>query len=98
MHRFIGRTIRLVSWKRFTGWACAGLAVGLYALSTHGQTVPAAPATAAPASTTTAAPAEQTPTFSTNVDEVSLDLVVHDKKHRPVLDLKPEDLAITDEG
>ena len=98
MHRFIGRTIRLVSWKRFTGWACAGLAVGLFALASHGQTVPAAPATAAPASTTTAAPAEQTPTFSTNVDEVSLDLVVHDKKHRPVLDLKPEDLAITDEG
>jgi len=29
---------------------------------------------------------------------VSLDLVVHDKKHKPVLDLKAEDLAITDDG
>jgi VWFA-related protein len=41
---------------------------------------------------------EQTPSFRTNVDEVALDLVVHDKHHKPVLDLKPEDLAITDEG
>jgi VWFA-related protein len=43
-------------------------------------------------------PADSTPHFSTNVDEVSLDLVVHDKKHKPVLDLKPEDIAITDNG
>ena len=38
----------------------------------------------------------QSPTISTNVDEVSLDLVVHDRKHKPVLDLKPEDIAVTD--
>ena len=38
----------------------------------------------------------QSPTISTNVDEVSLDLVVHDRKHKPVLDLKPEEIAITD--
>ena len=31
-------------------------------------------------------------------DEVSLDLVVHDKKQRPVLDLKPDEVAITDNG
>ena len=43
-------------------------------------------------------PADQSPTLSTNVDEVSLDLVVHDKKHRPVLDLKAEDFAVTDDG
>jgi VWFA-related protein len=36
------------------------------------------------------------PTASTLVDEVSLDLVVLDKSHRPVRDLKPEDLAVTD--
>ncbi len=34
--------------------------------------------------------------MTTNVDDVSLDLVVHDKNQKPVLDLKPEDLAITD--
>jgi VWFA-related protein len=33
-----------------------------------------------------------------NVDEVSLDLVVHDKDHKQILDLKPEDLAVTDDG
>ncbi len=43
-------------------------------------------------------PMDQTPSFSTNVDEVSLDLVVHDKHHKAVLDLKPEDISITDDG
>ena len=38
----------------------------------------------------------QSPTASTTVDEVSLDLVVLDKSHKPVRDLKPEDLTITD--
>jgi VWFA-related protein len=38
------------------------------------------------------------PAIVTNVDEVSLDLVVRDKKNKPVLDLKPEDLAVTDNG
>jgi VWFA-related protein len=66
------------------------LLVVLCSLSAHGQT----PTAIAPA----AAPNDQTPTISTNVDEVSLDLVVHDKRHKPVLDLKPEDIAITDEG
>ena len=35
-------------------------------------------------------------TLSTNVDEVALDLVVHDKKHKLVSDLKPEDFVVTD--
>ena len=54
----------------------------------QGQTVPrvqTAPATTAEA-----------PSTSANVDEVSLDLVVHDKKHKQVLDLAPGDLAVTD--
>ena len=38
----------------------------------------------------------QSPTASTQVDEVALDLVVLDKSHKPVRDLKPEDLVITD--
>lgn len=37
-------------------------------------------------------------TVISNVDEVSLDVVVKNKKNKPVLDLKPEDLAVTDGG
>jgi VWFA-related protein len=33
-----------------------------------------------------------------NVDEVSIDFIARDKKKRPVLDLKPEDVAVTDDG
>ncbi len=33
-----------------------------------------------------------------NVDEVSLDVIVKNKKDKPVLDLKPDDLAVTDGG
>lgn len=36
--------------------------------------------------------------ISTSVNEVSLDLFVHDKKHRAVLDLTPKDLKVTDAG
>jgi len=70
-------------------WSACLLLVFLASLA-HGQSAPAA----APAP----APTDQVPNFSTNVDEVSLDLVVHDKRHKPVLDLKAEDIAITDEG
>jgi len=49
-----------------------------------------------PGTLTSATP--QTPTISSNVDEVSLDLVVHDKNRKSVRDLKPEDVAITDDG
>ncbi|MGA2217649.1 MAG: VWA domain-containing protein [Terracidiphilus sp.] len=41
---------------------------------------------------------EETPGLSTTVNEVSLDLTIHDKRHKAVLDLKPEDLAVTDDG
>jgi VWFA-related protein len=50
-------------------------------------------------STGAAASQEQgklTPTPSTQVDDVSLDLVVLDKNHKPIRDLKAEDLVITD--
>jgi VWFA-related protein len=42
--------------------------------------------------------AAQTPTLSTTVNEVSLDFVAHDKKNNPVLDMKAEDLTVTDNG
>jgi VWFA-related protein len=48
---------------------------------------------------TTAAPAAQTPpTIVTNADEVTLDMVVRGKGNKPVLDLKPGDIMVTDNG
>lgn len=55
----------------------------------------------APASTQTAASAAPTDpalSLTTTVDEVSLDLVVRTKKNKAILDLKPSDLAVTDNG
>jgi len=45
-------------------------------------------------------PAQQSaaPTVKTTVDEVLLDLIVRDKKGKPVTDLKPEDLTVVDNG
>src|SRR5580698_6470800 len=74
------------------GWRCAWLALALLGTQAHAQTAPAVPAPQAPG------PADQTSTFNTNADEVSLDLVVRDKRHKPIFDLRPEDIAITDEG
>jgi VWFA-related protein len=82
--------------KRSASWRYAGLFVALLAPLAYAQTPPAAPP-AAPAPQAVE-PMEQSPHFSTNVDEVSLDLVVHDKHHKAVLDLKQEDIAITDDG
>src|SRR5580692_6352877 len=36
--------------------------------------------------------------IKTNVDEVLLDLVVRDKKGKPITDLKPEEITVTDNG
>jgi VWFA-related protein len=97
MNTYDSCTPKWGSLEKTAGWWHAGLLAVLFSLPAvlfslpvHGQT--------APATTPAAAPNEQTPTISTNVDEVSLDLVVHDKRHKPVLDLKPGDIVITDEG
>jgi VWFA-related protein len=47
-----------------------------------------------------APPAEpqQQPSVKTNVDEVLLDLIVRDKKGKPVTDLKPDEITVTDNG
>jgi len=90
----------VVSAERAGGWAVASLLILTLVQGTPGhaaQTQTPTAATQAPA-----APAEsqaasaQAPTASANVDEVSLDIVVHDKRHRPITDLKPEDIAVTD--
>ncbi|MCU1232625.1 MAG: hypothetical protein JWP63_592 [Candidatus Solibacter sp.] len=46
------------------------------------------------------APAQQSaaPTVKTTVEEVLLDLIVRDKKGKPVTDVKPEDLNVLDNG
>jgi VWFA-related protein len=81
-------------WPESTRRWCTALSIVLFSSLVSGQTAPPNPLANPPLQE----PAEGTPHFTTNVDEVSLDLVVHDKKHKPVLDLKPEDLAITDNG
>src|SRR5262249_10286482 len=43
-------------------------------------------------------PESQTPTVKANVDEVVLDMIGRDNKGKPVTDLKPDDLVITDNG
>lgn len=39
-----------------------------------------------------------TPTVISNVDEVTLDMLIHTKKNKSVLDLKPEDINVADSG
>src|SRR5262249_51807206 len=38
------------------------------------------------------------PVVKTTVDEVLLDFVAHDKKGKPITDLKPDELTVTDNG
>jgi VWFA-related protein len=47
---------------------------------------------------TTPSTTSQNPSIITNVDEVTLDLVVRNKRNSPVLDLKPEDIVVRDGG
>ena len=42
--------------------------------------------------------APQTPAIKATVDEVVLDFIVRDKKGKPVTDIKPEDVTVTDNG
>jgi hypothetical protein len=45
-----------------------------------------------------ASPDKPADTTSSNVQAISLDLVVHDKGRQPVSGLKPEDLQVSDNG
>lgn len=40
----------------------------------------------------------QAPVITSNVDEVSMDVIAHDKHGRPIRDLKPDELQIIDDG
>jgi VWFA-related protein len=44
------------------------------------------------------APHHDKTTIVSNADEVTIDLVVHDKKNKPVVDLKPADIAVSESG
>jgi VWFA-related protein len=67
----------------------AGLGVMLIWLAVAGRGQAPAPAQS---------PADTGLKIVANTEEVALDLVVRDKKGRPVADLKPEDLEIKDDG
>src|SRR5215475_10041340 len=41
---------------------------------------------------------QQQATVKTSVEEVLLDLIVRDKKGKPITDLRPDDITITDNG
>jgi VWFA-related protein len=43
-------------------------------------------------------PSGNAPTIKTNVDEVLVDLIVRDKKGKPIYDVKPGDVTVTDNG
>ncbi len=50
------------------------------------------------AQATASAPQNDKTTIVTNANEVTVDLVVHNKKNDPVVDLQPGDIAISDSG
>ncbi len=56
--------------------------------------VPCSYGQAAPA----ASPQSPSPTILTSVDEVTIDMVVRDKKNKPVLNLQPGDITVSDSG
>jgi VWFA-related protein len=81
---------------------CAMVVAATSALSAFSQSPSTPPSQsaqpAAGAAGSSGAQQAETPTLSTNVDEVSLDLVVRTKNGKPILDLKPDDLEVTDNG
>jgi len=62
--------------------------------------VPRGYAQTAPAPNGDAPPAQksESPSIVTSADEVTLDMVVHNKNNEAVLDLKPGDITVTDSG
>lgn len=72
----------------------------LVALLTLVFLTPKINAQTAPAANPQAPPEQksESPSIVTSADEVTLDMVVHNKKNEAVLDLKPGDIAITDSG
>jgi VWFA-related protein len=74
-------------------------AAGLLAVSLTPTAAHAGPTQDAPPDEPATTPAaDETPTFGVGTAQVVLDVVVRDKKGRPVLDIKPEELEVYEEG
>jgi VWFA-related protein len=73
---------------------CCSLLLILFTCALSGQNTPTAGNPPTPSSTA----ASSTEPIVKNVDEVVIDFVARNKKKKPVLDLKPEDMIITDNG
>ena len=79
----------LMRLNRIRHFSFGVIALFVMAPAVYGQALPPAQPNAEP---------EQVKGMSVGVDEVSLDLAVKDKHRKPVLDLKPEDIEVTDNG
>jgi VWFA-related protein len=91
MYRFAPHRINSL---KATTLVAAILASALFVPGAYGQAAPAA-ATPVPA----AAPQKPVQaTILSSVDEVNIDMVVRNKKNKPVLDLTPADITVTDGG
>ena len=77
------------------GQAAAGTQSGPTQIPSSSKNAPAA---ALPGSQSAPDTSVQVPTLSENTNEVTLDLVVKDKRQKPILDLKAEDFTVTDNG
>ena len=79
---------------REQGWAWVYASIAVCAL----LCLPARAQTAGPSNEPAAEVTASVPQVHLNADEVLIDLVVRDKKKRPVLDLTPQDIAVSDSG
>jgi VWFA-related protein len=73
-----------------------GFVFGALAASSQGGPQQAAPA--APATAQEPTPPEAKPRFGIGTAKVVLDVVVRDKKGRPVVDLRPEEVSVLEDG
>ncbi|HEY2860129.1 MAG TPA: VWA domain-containing protein [Terracidiphilus sp.] len=85
---------------RFLATLPAILSTAFLAATLHPQDTPspAQSQSSHPDAASQPAAPDTTPTLTTNVNEVSLDLVIHDRDRRPVRNLQPEDLVVLDDG
>lgn len=91
MYRFAPRTVHPIK----TLISLAAILAGTFLLPmAYGQGAPAS-STPAPAATPQST---NSATILSSVDEVNIDMVVRNKKNKPVLDLTPADIALIDGG
>jgi len=79
-----------------TGYWIAVLSLLLLAPPANGQSTSGT--SGSPATDASKAVTAEAPGISTTVDEVTLDLMIKDKHHKPVLTATPDDFTVTDEN